>query len=243
MKYTINVVKSFSFLVLLAAGAQLQAADKVVWTSGGGTIWKSGGGLCWQAAFEGGKTCEPAPEPAPDGNFWADDSDFDGVVDNKDNCPFTPEGVAVDNMGCALDEDNDGVPDYLDACLGTPAGTTVNVSGCPVLLLSLTNITFETNSARLTDADKRILDDAISTIKASNSNHIDVIGHTDNSGAASYNQKLSEKRAQSVVAYLINNGVSSTRLFASGRGESEPIASNDTKEGRQKNRRVELLAR
>ncbi len=242
MKYSINAIKAFSILVLLAAAAQAQA-DKVVWTSGGGTIWKSGGGLCWNATFEGGTTCEPAPEPAPDGNYWADDADYDGVVDNQDNCPFTPEGVVVDSVGCALDEDNDGVPDYLDDCPGTPAGTTVNVSGCPVLLLQLTNITFETNSAKLTDADKRILDEAISTIKASTSNHIDVVGYTDNTGAASYNQKLSEKRAQSVVAYLINKGISSTRLFASGRGEENPIATNDTEAGRQANRRVELLAK
>lgn len=248
MKQVIDYSKILSFLFLLGMGSQLQAEDKAVWPSGFGEVWTSGSGECWRAGFPGTPAdCggEPAPEPEVDtsGKYWADDGDYDGVVDSRDRCLFTPEGVAVDSNGCALDEDNDGVPDYLDDCLGTPAGTQVNLNGCAVLLLSINNITFDTNSARLTETDKRILDGAITKIKSSTSTNIDVVGHTDSRGTDSYNQGLSERRAQSVVDYLTNAGVSANRLFATGRGESEPIASNDTAEGRQQNRRVEILAK
>lgn len=60
------------------------------------------------------------------------DSDGDGVNDDLDQCPGTPEGVEVDENGCPLDSDGDGVPDYLDKCPGTPAGTTVGPDGCPL---------------------------------------------------------------------------------------------------------------
>ena len=72
---------------------------------------------------------------------------------------------------------------------------------------------------------------------------VDVIGHTDNTGSASYNQQLSAQRAQSVTSILINSGVSSSRLRAIGRGEAEPVASNLDEAGRAQNRRVEIIIR
>lgn len=72
---------------------------------------------------------------------------------------------------------------------------------------------------------------------------VDVIGHTDNTGLASYNQNLSSRRASSVAGVLINSGVSASRIRAFGRGEDEPVASNLTAEGRQQNRRVEIVIR
>ena len=72
---------------------------------------------------------------------------------------------------------------------------------------------------------------------------VDVIGHTDNTGSAGYNQNLSQRRAQEVTAILQSNGVASNRLRSIGRGEDAPIASNLTAEGRAQNRRVEIIIR
>lgn len=72
---------------------------------------------------------------------------------------------------------------------------------------------------------------------------VEVVGHTDNTGSAAYNQDLSERRARSVAGILINEGVPSRRIAAYGRGEDQPIASNYTPEGRQQNRRVEIIIR
>lgn len=69
---------------------------------------------------------------------------------------------------------------------------------------------------------------------------IKVIGHTDSQGTDEYNQKLSERRASSVVAFLLNQGLTPDKLTSQGKGESEPVADNDTEEGRAQNRRVEL---
>lgn len=235
------------WFTLAFAGQSVMAAEKLPWESSAGSVWVDSSGNCWTSSFSGDVSgCGEAPAPAvveEAGNFLKDDADNDGVVDSKDSCPFTPEGVAVDAVGCALDEDNDGVPDYLDDCPGTPPNTVVNLDGCPLVLVSLTGILFKTNSAELTDADKRLIDGIIPDIKASTSSQIDVVGHTDNTGAESYNLVLSERRAQAVVDYLVESGVAANRLFAFGEGESEPVASNDTREGRQQNRRVEILAK
>lgn len=88
-----------------------------------------------------------------------------------------------------------------------------------------------------------LLDDATQTIQKHQTIRVDIIGHTDSTGSDSYNAGLSDRRASAVATYLQSKGVSASRLSASGRGESDPIATNDTKEGRQSNRRVQLIAR
>lgn len=102
-------------------------------------------------------------------------------------------------------------------------------------------ILFDTDSARLTKpirGNLRVLADHLR--KYPNSN-VQVIGHTDNQGAASYNLNLSRQRAASVTGVLINNGVAPARITSIGRGEDQPIASNLTPEGRAQNRRVEIV--
>jgi outer membrane protein OmpA-like peptidoglycan-associated protein len=102
------------------------------------------------------------------------------------------------------------------------------------------NITFATNSADLNASFYPVLDKVSGTLVQYDQTLIEVAGHTDSTGSAQYNQALSERRAQSVAAYLESRGVRSARLMIVGAGESRPIASNDTPEGRQQNRRVEL---
>jgi OOP family OmpA-OmpF porin len=106
--------------------------------------------------------------------------------------------------------------------------------------LTFTNIRFEYNSAKITEESKKILDNAANVINKLDSISIEVQGHTDSDGTEKYNQSLSERRANSVMNYLIKKGVSSNRLSSTGFGETRPIASNDTAKGKAQNRRIEF---
>lgn len=139
------------------------------------------------------------------------DSDGDGIIDNKDNCPNTPAGVRVDGEGC-------------------PLGGVVALDG----------VTFEFNGDRLRPDAATILNDASEVLARYPEMLVEVAGHTDSIGGDAYNQTLSQRRAESVRQYLVNKGISAERLTAVGYGESEPRATNDTEEGRELNRRVEL---
>jgi OOP family OmpA-OmpF porin len=171
------------------------------------------------------------------------DTDGDGVPDYLDKCPDTPKGVKVDTQGCPLDSDGDGVPDYLDECPDTPKGAKVNEKGCWVLAgveLKTGNVLFDTGKWDIKAQAYPILDEALAILKKEPTLKVEVQGHTDNVGARAYNQKLSERRAKAVMEYFIDKGIEPERLSAAGYGFSRPTASNDTREGRTLNRRVEL---
>jgi OOP family OmpA-OmpF porin len=169
------------------------------------------------------------------------DGDNDGVADYLDQCPNTPAGAEVNAVGCPLDGDGDGVVDADDACPDTPAGQAVMSNGCAQdQAVILRGVNFELNSAKLTMNAETILNGVASTLNSSPGFSVELQGHTDNTGSASYNMNLSQNRAKSVKNYLVGSGVGSDRLTATGYGEEQPIASNDTKDGRAENRRVEL---
>ncbi len=109
-----------------------------------------------------------------------------------------------------------------------------------IVLNMPSNITFETDSAELRPRFYDVLNSVSQVLKEYEKTIVNVAGHTDSTGAESYNQALSEKRARNVGQYLIAQGVNSTRVAAEGMGESQPIASNQTAQGRQANRRVEI---
>lgn len=191
------------------------------------------------------------------------DADGDGVADSRDQCAETPAGTAVNEQGCpaVVDADGDGIADDKDTCPATPAGTAVDESGCPPKesgcrapvpgepinlegcatgeSVVLKGVNFEVNSARLTANAKAILNQVADSLSAS-SMKVEIGGHTDAQGSDSFNQKLSERRAQAVHDYLVARGIDSSRLEAKGYGESQPVDSNETPEGRELNRRVEL---
>jgi OOP family OmpA-OmpF porin len=174
------------------------------------------------------------------------DSDGDGVSDDQDRCPNTPSGVEVDMRGCPLDSDGDGVADYQDRCPNTAANTKVDAQGCPVkdeVILTVDRLNFAFDSAELDSKARAALDAAVAVIKDHSGVALDVVGHTDNSGPQEYNQRLSERRAQAAVDYLVSKGVDRNQLRARGMGETSPAVSNDTRDGRQRNRRVELVVR
>lgn len=176
------------------------------------------------------------------------DTDKDGVYDYMDECPETPAVARnfVDSVGCFLDSDGDGVYDYEDQC-PTIAGVKENL-GCPeikreirnLLKKAMSGIQFENAKATIKPNSYKILND-IAKIFIDNPTYIvEVQGHTDNVGKYDYNMDLSERRAQAVRTYLINQGVPAERLTAHGYGPDRPIDDNKTKAGRAKNRRVEF---
>ncbi|MGD8380601.1 MAG: OmpA family protein [Syntrophobacterales bacterium] len=165
------------------------------------------------------------------------DTDGDGVPDYLDRCPGTPPGVAVDNSGCPFDSDGDGVADHMDQCPNTPMGATVNEVGC--WSLEATTL-YDSNSSYMKAEAYPLLDEVASILMQNPEMKVEVQGHTDNKGSAQYNQWLSEKRAQRVTDYLVSKGIDPSRLEAKGYGLTQPVASNDTAEGRAQNRRVEL---
>lgn len=179
------------------------------------------------------------------------DSDGDGVPDDRDLCPGTPAGVAVDARGCPLDSDGDGVPDYLDKCPNTAAGVTVDKDGCPIDAAgpnrTFENINFAFDRAELTDYARGILDAASQVINQLSGEHaslqVQIDGHTDAIGSPGYNVALSERRANAVKQYLVRKGVDANRIETQGFGLTKPIATNDTEEGRALNRRAEVRTR
>jgi len=102
------------------------------------------------------------------------------------------------------------------------------------------DVLFDFDKAVLKNEGKSKLDDLATKVNAINLEVVIAIGHTDSIGADAYNQKLSVRRAESVKAYLVSKGVAPNRIYTEGKGEKQPVASNKTKEGRAKNRRVEI---
>ncbi|MCC7054712.1 MAG: OmpA family protein [Gemmatimonadaceae bacterium] len=178
------------------------------------------------------------------------DSDGDGVADASDRCPNTPRGTQVTAQGCPVpkDSDGDGVMDDADRCASTPAGTRVDATGCPVVnsvldtakTLVLEGVNFRTGSAALTPASRTVLLRAADMLKASPTVRVEVGGHTDNTGSARANTRLSAARAASVKRLLVAAGIDASRLETKGYGPSEPRADNRTRAGRALNRRTEL---
>ena len=181
-----------------------------------------------------------------DSTGCAADSDQDGVADGQDKCPGTVAGMPVDSVGCVLDGDKDGVPDPKDKCPNTLEGIAVDTVGCAVnkkenLDELKKGIQFQTGSAKLTKKSFTTLNDIANLMRKVKSANLEVQGHTDNTGSETTNQKLSEKRAKAVVDHLKKKGIEADRLRAIGYGSEMPIADNETKEGREQNRRVELV--
>jgi outer membrane protein OmpA-like peptidoglycan-associated protein len=175
------------------------------------------------------------------------DADGDGVADGDDNCP-NEAGPAANN-GCPWpDTDGDGVLDKDDKC-PNEAGL-VELDGCPQIKPSAEvvkslntyarDILFDTGKATFKNETDKVLQAMVTIFKEYPKAEFSIDGHTDSTGSAALNQRLSERRANAVRDYLIANGISADRLTATGYGEEKPIADNRTRAGREENRRVEV---
>ena len=193
------------------------------------------------------------------------DEDKDSVSDANDICPGTDANLSVNKEGCAknqLDSDKDGVFDDTDLCVHTSLGTDVDETGCEKIVISVAgfeDIKFEHGSTKLTNESKNTLKRLAKDLKDHPNYNVNVEGHT-SSGYRTWkskkvpsrikgeeetkrylNTKISQKRADVVKRYLVGIGADSSIITAVGHGPDKPKASNDTEDGRAKNRRVEII--
>jgi OmpA-OmpF porin, OOP family len=200
-------------------------------------------------ASAGPPTADPKTNGCPD-------RDGDGIADPVDACP-QEAGVANDDPkkhGCPApkDSDGDGILDPQDACPNDagPHNADPKKHGCPVArvekgqIIIREQLQFAYNSAQILKTSDFILEAVLKVIKDNPEIlRISVEGHTDSKGGDAYNRQLSQRRTQSVVDWLVRNGVKRSMLEAHGFGEERPIDSNETEEGRANNRRVEFHIR
>lgn len=199
------------------------------------------------------------PDQAEDRDGFGDedgcpdaDNDRDGVLDASDGCPYQaedPDGYS-DTDGCPeADNDNDGTADSADQCPNAAGPAAVN--GCPRVYenVELTGdairiqqqVHFEQDRAVIRPVSYSILNVVAQVLLDYPSTSVEVQGHTDSAGDDAYNLRLSQERADSVRAYLVERGIDPARLTARGYGETRPIESNRTSRGRAINRRVEFV--
>jgi OOP family OmpA-OmpF porin len=198
--------------------------------------------------------CPDLPGVASDDprkNGCPGDRDRDGIADAQDACPDVPGIKSEDpnKNGCPGDRDRDGFTDDVDACPDAPgeASSDPKKNGCPAARVEqgqikiIERIEFKTDSAQLLPSSEPILD-AVQKIMAQHPEitRLSVEGHTDNVGSEPYNEGLSQRRAETVVGWLVKHGIARARLEGHGFGLTRPIDSNFTSAGRERNRRVEF---
>lgn len=198
---------------------------------------------------------EDGKPPRPDDGCPAPkDRDGDGIPDDMDKCPDQPEdkdGIQ-DADGCPeTDADNDGIPDKEDACplLAGDKSPDPKKNGCKIHknivetesgVQLLEPIQFDTGKSTIKKVSFPMLDEVVDVLKSRPDAHMGIYGHTDSRGAREMNLSLSKDRAAAVVRYLVTKGISPNRLESDGFGPDKPIDTNETEEGRAKNRRVEF---
>jgi outer membrane protein OmpA-like peptidoglycan-associated protein len=181
------------------------------------------------------------------------DNDGDGIADTKDECPTRAEDEDgfEDRDGCPdLDNDQDGFLDVDDGCANAPENFNAYLDddGCPDEIPpdliefagAIPAIQFEVNSAKLKRSSHKILDKAARALMGYPDLSVEIAGHASSEGDDDYNMELSQERVLTVREYMIDRGIDPSRLTARGYGETQPVASNDTEEGRSINRRVEF---
>jgi OOP family OmpA-OmpF porin len=174
------------------------------------------------------------------------DNDKDGIVDLVDACPNNPG--PLENRGCPIqDRDGDGIPDWADKCPDVPG---LPPDGCPkkYALVEVRKerieikqqIHFAYAKARVLPDSYPLLNQVVQVLRDLPGMRVSIEGHTDSTGPAAHNLRLSQLRAEAVRDYLVKKGVAADRLQTMGFGPTKPIASNKTEKGRAKNRRTEF---
>ena len=189
----------------------------------------------------------------PKKNGCPPDKDNDGIIDAEDACVDYPGFKSDDKEqnGCPLDTDCDTLRDDKDACPKERGVIEADPkkTGCPVSVrvtdtevVILQQVQFDTAKATIRKVSDPLLDEVAGVFKEHPElTKIEVQGHTDNKGTPALNEKLSQARAESVMKALVKRGIDAARLSAKGYGQNKPVATNDTDEGRQQNRRVQFV--
>ena len=213
-------LKSLTFaLTLMGFAAATSAHDVGNWTSSAGEVWKNTPGECWRTGFW-------TPANALPG--------CDGAITEKPKAMVQPDPVYP------TPEVN---PEPVPAAAPAPAPAPAPAAAAAAVSSKVTyaaDAFFDFDKSVIKPEGKAKLDDLVGKVKAINLEVIIAVGHTDSVGSDAYNQKLSLRRSQAVKAYLVSKGIDKTRIYTEGKGEKQPVADNKTKEGRAKNRRVEI---
>ncbi len=199
----------------IASAAGAQTVDN--WRSAYGDVWKNGSNeLCWRDAFW-------TPATAAEG--------CDGAIVAPKAAP-APAPLAPSAAPAATPAKPGAAP--------TPAPAPKPAAVAATKVTYAADAFFDFDKAVLKAEGKAKLDDLVAKVKGINLEVIIAVGHTDSVGGDPYNQKLSVKRSEAVKAYLVSKGIEKNRVYTEGKGEKQPVADNKTKDGRAKNRRVEI---
>jgi OOP family OmpA-OmpF porin len=191
--------------------------------------------------------CIDVPGVAPDG--CPPDADGDGIVDKDDQCP-KEKGDAPTGCPAPKDTDGDGILDPQDKCPKEAENKNgyEDADGCPDVIPEkikqftgvIQGITFDNNKATIRPTSKPTLDSAVAVLKEFPQLRIAISGHTDNTGTRDKNVKLSQDRAESVKKFMVDQGIDASRIETRGAGPDEPVDSNATPAGKERNRRIEF---
>lgn len=191
--------------------------------------------------------CETMKNTMDSINIFADDEKADSTTADASTVDMTAdprkfavmqagvEPVAAGSIVFYMDQQEVELRDQLAG-----SGVTVTRVGETIMLSMPGSATFASGSSNVESKFYPVLDSVVVVLDEFDQTYVDIIGHTDSKGSKQYNQRLSEKRARSVAQYLESRAVMSERVMSDGRGEVDPIATNDTHEGRAMNRRVEI---
>ena len=212
-------LKSLAFaLTLMGFAAATSANDVGNWTSSAGEVWKNTPGECWRTGFW-------TPANALPG--------CDGAITEKPKAMVQPDPVYPT-------PEVNPAPAPAAAPAPAPAPAPAAAAAVSSKVTYAADAFFDFDKSVIKPEGKAKLDDLVGKVKAINLEVIIAVGHTDSVGSDAYNQKLSLRRSQAVKAYLVSKGIDKTRIYTEGKGEKQPVADNKTKEGRAKNRRVEI---
>ncbi len=187
--------------------------------------------------FDGGEGSEKVILAGLTMGFWkkSTDDDNDGVLNTVDKCPNTPAGTIVDSTGCKKKAKIIVAP---KPKVEKKVVAEVQKKEVAAEIVYIKGINFNTGSARIRNQHKNDLNKMVTYLNDNPTANVEIGGHTDSRGSARYNQRLSERRAIAVKAYLTGNGIDGSRINATGYGEAHPISTNDTRKGRLENRRI-----
>jgi OmpA-OmpF porin, OOP family len=217
-------------LALLAGASAVASAQTAggggYWYTNDGQLWKNGFGQCWRAGYW---TPEIAASYKRPGQQFPVGCECDKDLLPKSVCEPPPAPPAARPAAPAP-----------AAPAARPAPAPAAAAPTSEKVTYAADAFFDFDKSVIKPEGKAKLDDLTGKLKDITLEVIIAVGHTDSVGSDKYNQKLSVRRAEAVKAYLVSKGIEANRIYTEGKGESQPVASNKTKEGRAKNRRVEI---